>query len=38
VLQALQPRMVPGFIFSWLLLVSHRQFMPPLLQVPPPLP
>jgi len=30
-LNALQPLRVPGFAFSWLELVSHRQFMPKLL-------
>ena len=34
VLQAVQPRMVPAFAFSWLELVSHRHFMPKLLQIP----
>lgn len=34
VLHAVQPRMVPGFTFSWLELASHRQFMPKLLQIP----
>ena len=33
-LQALQPLRVPGFAFSWLELVSHRQLMPKLLQSP----
>jgi len=34
VLHAVQPRMVPAFTFSWLELVSHRHFMPKLLQIP----
>jgi CCR4-NOT transcription complex subunit 1 len=34
VLQAVQPRMVPAFAFSWLELASHRHFMPKLLQIP----
>jgi CCR4-NOT transcription complex subunit 1 len=32
VLQALQPRLLPGFSFAWLELVSHRCFMPRMLQ------
>jgi CCR4-NOT transcription complex subunit 1 len=31
-LYALQPRLVPGFSFAWLELVSHKQVMPPLLK------
>jgi len=32
VLQALQPRLLPAFSFAWLELVSHRYFMPRMLQ------
>ncbi len=31
-LYALQPRLVPGFSFAWLELVSHKQVLPPLLK------
>ena len=31
-LYALQPRLVPGFSFAWLELVSHKQILPPLLK------
>ena len=30
----LQPRYLPSFTYSWLLLVSHRMFMPPMLKLP----
>ncbi|KAK9843414.1 hypothetical protein WJX81_000935 [Elliptochloris bilobata] len=33
-LDALQPLRVPGFAFPWLELISHRRFMPALLQAP----
>jgi CCR4-NOT transcription complex subunit 1 len=33
VFYALRPERVPGFAFSWLELVSHRLFLPPLLNV-----
>jgi len=29
-----QPSRVPGFAYAWLELISHRQFLPPLLSVP----
>jgi hypothetical protein len=28
----LQPTLLPGFAFSWMSLISHRLFMPKLLQ------
>lgn len=31
-LHSVQPLRVPGFSFSWLDLISHRQLMPKLLQ------
>lgn len=34
VFHLVQPVRAPGFAFSWLELVSHRLFMPPLLSVP----
>jgi hypothetical protein len=34
VFHLLRPERVPGFAFSWLLLISHRLFMPALLAVP----
>ncbi|KAI4281286.1 MAG: hypothetical protein L6R38_003811 [Xanthoria sp. 2 TBL-2021] len=30
----LQPRYLPAFTYSWLILVSHRMFMPALLKLP----
>ena len=30
----LQPRYLPGFTYSWLMLISHRMFMPALLKLP----
>ncbi|KAL8732911.1 MAG: hypothetical protein Q9166_002512 [cf. Caloplaca sp. 2 TL-2023] len=30
----LQPRYLPAFTYSWLMLVSHRMFMPALLKLP----
>ncbi|KAI4146009.1 MAG: hypothetical protein LQ341_002202 [Variospora aurantia] len=31
---SLQPRYLPAFTYSWLILISHRMFMPALLKLP----
>ncbi|KAL6454250.1 hypothetical protein SBY92_003711 [Candida maltosa Xu316] len=33
-LNALQPIVLPGFTFAWISLISHRMFMPKLLELP----
>ena len=34
IFQQLQPKYFPGFIFGWLSLVSHRDFLPVLMRIP----